>query len=61
MGLSHLDRLRRLRDLLRANDKFDRSRTRLACFSGKGFTNDLRHHAQHGEVELVGLEDLYGE
>jgi uncharacterized protein len=60
MGLGHLDRLRRVRDLLRRNDGYDTSATRLVCFSGVGFTEDLRRLAYQGEVELVGLEELYG-
>lgn len=59
MGLGHLDRLHRLRDLLRANDRFDTSGTRLICFSGAGFTEDLKTRARDGEVILVGLDDLY--
>ena len=59
MGLGHLERLRRIRELLAANDKLDTSGTRLVCFSGAGFTNDLQHCARHGDVELVGLNDLY--
>ncbi len=59
MGLGHLDRLRRVRDLLRRNDGYDTSATRLVCFSGLGFAEELQHLADRGEVDLVGLEDLY--
>ena len=60
MGLGHVDRLRRIRDLLTQNEKLDTSRTRLVCFSGAGFTDDLKEHARRGEVDLIGLDDLYG-
>jgi uncharacterized protein len=60
MGLGHLERLCRIRDLLAGNEKFDMSRTGLVCFSAAGFTDDLKQRAQRGEVELVGLDDLYG-
>ncbi|MFC1431057.1 ATP-binding protein [Streptacidiphilus sp. N1-3] len=59
MGLGHLERLLRIRELLAGNGKFDTSATRLACFSGAGFTADLRDRAVRGEVELIGLDDLY--
>ncbi|MDH6143224.1 AAA+ ATPase superfamily predicted ATPase [Kitasatospora sp. GP30] len=59
MGLGHLERLRRIRELIRNNDKFDSTHTRLVCFSGGGFTSDLRERAAEGEVDLVGLADLY--
>ncbi len=59
MGLGHLERLQRIRELLVTNGKFDTTSTRLACFSGAGFTADLRERAARGEVELIGLDDLY--
>ncbi|MHA6761484.1 ATP-binding protein [Streptacidiphilus sp. PAMC 29251] len=59
MGLGHLERLRRIRELLRANEKFDTTQTRLTCFSGMGFTAELHACAERGEVELIGLGDLY--
>jgi hypothetical protein len=60
MGTGHLDRLRHIRDLISTNDKYDSSQTRLVCYSGAGFTADLRKLAERGEVELIGLDDLYG-
>jgi hypothetical protein len=60
MGPAHLQRLRRIRELIMASDKYDSSRTRLVCYSGAGFTDDLHQSAARGEVELVGLTDLYG-
>jgi uncharacterized protein len=59
MGPGHLDRLRRVRDLLGRNDNYDTTGTRLACFSGVGFTEDLQRLARRGDVDLVGLEELY--
>ena len=59
MGLGHLDRLRRIRELLSANGKHDAARTRLVCFSGAGFTAELREMAERGEADLIGLDDLY--
>lgn len=57
MGLGHLERLRRIRDLLSA--KFGTGGTRLACYSAAGFMPALREAAEEGEVLLVGLDDLY--
>lgn len=59
MGLGHLERLRRIRELL--SEKFDTSRTRLACYSAAGFMPSLREAAESGDVVLVELEDLYRE
>jgi hypothetical protein len=61
MGLGHLERLSRIRDLLAGSEKFDASTTRLVCFSGAGFTGELQQRCQQGDVDLVGLEDLYGQ
>ena len=61
MGLRHLERLRGIRDLLEGNDRFDTSRTRLVCFSGAGFTDDLEQRRQRGDVDLIGMADLYGQ
>jgi len=60
MGGSHLARLSRVLDLVRDTGKYDTSRTRLVCFSGSGFSADLAEAARRGEVDLVGLDDLYG-
>ncbi|MGH3273005.1 MAG: AAA family ATPase [Streptosporangiaceae bacterium] len=60
MGIGHLVRLRRIRDLLAGSQKFDMSRTRLACFSAAGFTDHLKR-SRGGDVDLISLEDLYGE
>jgi uncharacterized protein len=59
MGLGHLERLRRIRDLLAGNEKLDTSGTRLVCFSGAGFTDDLKQRGRRGDADLIGLADLY--
>lgn len=59
MGVNHLERLARARDLLSANG-VDVSSCHLACFGGAGFSESLRTRAeQDSDVLLVGLEDLY--
>lgn len=61
MGRRHLDRLRRIAGLLKAQDKYDTSETRLLCFSSAGFTDGLREEAAASqEILLIGAEDLYG-
>lgn len=60
MGLPHLTRLRRIRDLITAGGRYETAATRLACYSGAGFTPDLRSAADRGEVVLVDLPTLYG-
>ncbi|MFE3545505.1 ATP-binding protein [Nocardia sp. NPDC059177] len=58
MGMGHLDRLRRIRDLLSA--KYDTSRTRLICYSAAGFMPGLANEAVQGaDIVLIGLADLY--
>lgn len=61
MGMRHLARLARARDLLAAK-KYDTSGTVLACYSGAGFDQDLREQAAAalGKVVLVSPEQLYG-
>jgi AAA+ ATPase superfamily predicted ATPase len=52
------ERLARARDLL-AIKGFDTRSTVLTCYSGAGFSDDLRA-AQGREIRLVGLDELYG-
>jgi AAA+ ATPase superfamily predicted ATPase len=61
MGLHHLSRLARARDLLAAK-KYDTSTTVLACYSAAGFDRDLRDRAARTprDVLLIGPEELYG-
>jgi uncharacterized protein len=59
MGLGHLDRLRRARDLLSVKG-YDAADTVLACYSGTGFSDELRARARtERRILLVDLERLY--
>jgi uncharacterized protein len=58
MGIRHLARLRRARDLLAANG-FDTSEAVLACYARAGFDPELRSAAGPG-VLLVDLDAIYG-
>ena len=60
MGVGHLDRLRSIRELVSKGGRYDTSATRLLCFSGVGFSPGLQEAQGRGEVELVGLDELYG-
>ncbi len=60
MGLGHLERLRHVREVITKNGRFDTQATRVACFSGAGFTADLEAAATAGDVNLIGLDELYG-
>jgi hypothetical protein len=55
------ERLRRARDLL-AVKGFDTRRARVHCYSGAGFSPELRS-AQHtdADIHLVDLEQLYAD
>ncbi len=57
MGLRHLDRLRRARDLLAAKG-YDTGETVLACYAGVGFDVDMGAKAG-GEVLLADLDAIY--
>ena len=59
MGIAQLDRLRRIRALLADKGRYDTSATKLMCFSGAGFTDELRAAAEGDEVLLVDVADLY--
>lgn len=60
MGLAHLERLRRIRGLLTAQGRLGAETARLACYSGAGFTGDLRNAAaEDPEILLVGPTELY--
>ncbi|MEU6374657.1 ATP-binding protein [Streptomyces sp. NPDC046909] len=58
MGLGHLERLRHCAALL-AGRGADTSAVRLVCFSGAGFTEDLKAAEARAEVVLVDLKRLY--
>jgi AAA+ ATPase superfamily predicted ATPase len=58
MGLGHLDRLRRIRDLLSV--KFDTSHTTLTCCSAAGFMPALADAAaDQADIKLIDLDTLY--
>ncbi|HWM06390.1 MAG TPA: hypothetical protein VNP92_28955 [Actinophytocola sp.] len=59
MDVDHLDRLRRIRQLLVAQDRPGAESTRLLCFSGTGFTAELRAAERDGQVSCIGLDRLY--
>lgn len=58
MGIGHLDRLGRVRDLL-AKRGYDTRQTLPACYSGTGFTRDLERAADRGEALLIDLDRIY--
>ncbi|MEO3785283.1 ATP-binding protein [Actinocorallia sp. B10E7] len=57
MGHGHVARLARARDLLAAKG-YDVSDTVLACYSGAGFTEELRADTRSDAV-LIGLDRIY--
>ncbi len=57
MNSRHVERLSRARDLL-AEKGYDTSATKLACYGGAGFTEDLRAAADD-RLLLVDLDRLY--
>ena len=58
MDVRHLERLRRILDLLAARGE-DVAQVRPACYSGAGFTTELRAAEARGDVVLVDLDRLY--
>ncbi|HET8642016.1 MAG TPA: hypothetical protein VFM37_08755, partial [Pseudonocardiaceae bacterium] len=58
VGIGHLERLRRARDLIARTDRHATG-ARLLLFSGAGFTSDLARSAPRDGVELIDLERLY--
>jgi AAA+ ATPase superfamily predicted ATPase len=60
MGVGHLQRLEHIRALLAARRVASTEATKLLCFSGAGFTDELRRLAtREPTVHLVNLERLY--
>ena len=60
MGLAHLERLRHIRGLLSAQGRPGAAAARLLCFSGAGFTTELRDEAtRSGDLCLLTPADLY--
>jgi AAA+ ATPase superfamily predicted ATPase len=63
MGIGQLERLRELRTLIVGMGKYDTSATRLLCYSGRGFSDELRAVADDSpdDVALIGLDRLYAD
>jgi len=62
MGIGHLRRLEHIRSLLQERDGVRAGETRLICYSGAGFTSELRSIADKDPcLRLVDLDGLYGE
>ncbi|WP_250281388.1 MULTISPECIES: ATP-binding protein [unclassified Frankia] len=60
MGLRHLRRLDHIRGLLRTRHAAPAHPTRLMCFSGAGFTDELRQAAaEDSTIQLVDLHRIY--
>jgi AAA+ ATPase superfamily predicted ATPase len=59
MDLRHVGRLRRARDLL-AVKGFDTRDTLLSCYSGAGFSPELKA-ASDADIRLIGLDQIYAE
>ena len=60
MSIAHLERLRHIRGLLTAQGRHGAATARLLCFSGAGFTAEIRDEAaRSGEVRLLTPADLY--
>ncbi len=60
MGMGHLERLRHIRAFLHERSSVRTHDTRLLCFSGAGFTDELRRLAEHdAALQLVDLPRLY--
>lgn len=60
MGVRHLSRLRRARDLLAAKG-YSTADATLVCYSGAGFDSELRVAARNERVLLIDLDLLYQE
>ncbi|XUL88988.1 AAA family ATPase [Streptomyces galilaeus] len=59
MGAGHLERLRHIRSLLIRSGTATEA-TRLYCFSGTGFTDELNHLAKNDPtIQLINLPRLY--
>ena len=59
IGVAHLERLGRARELLAARG-LDTAHCGLVFFSAAGFSESLRTAAERGGVLLVGLDEIYG-
>jgi uncharacterized protein len=59
MGIGHLSRLRRIRDLITAGGRYDMTGAKIACFTGAGFSPELLSAADRGEITLIDLPTIY--
>ncbi|MEV6008290.1 ATP-binding protein [Streptomyces sp. NPDC051976] len=60
MGRGHVERLRRIRELLAAQGRHGAATARLVCYGGAGFSPELiAEAAADSEIALVGLDTLY--
>lgn len=60
IGIAHIDRLRRLRELIAQIARYDTTHTRLVCFSGTGFNDKARAAADASpDISLIDLPTLY--
>jgi hypothetical protein len=59
MDIGHLEHLRRIRQLLIAQDRDGAGSARLLCFSAAGFTSELGAAERDGQVSCIGLDRLY--
>ncbi|MGH3939105.1 MAG: AAA family ATPase [Pseudonocardiaceae bacterium] len=60
MGMEHLRRLQRIRQLLITQNRNGAEQARLLCFSGAGFTDELRTAERAGAAVCIDLDRLYG-
>ncbi len=60
MGAGHLARLQRVRELLARSGQPGAGTARLLCFGSTEPFEQLHVAASRGEVQLIGLADLYG-
>jgi hypothetical protein len=57
--MGHLARLRRIRDLLVRSGQPGADTARLFLFGGADPSSQVRTAAADGDVQLIGLKDLY--
>jgi AAA+ ATPase superfamily predicted ATPase len=60
IGIAHIDRLRRIRDLITRAGRYDTTNTRLLCFTGADFNAKARAAASP-DIHLITLPTLYGQ
>jgi hypothetical protein len=60
MGVRHVQRLRRAKDLL-GERGYDTSETVLACYSGAGFSREIAEDVDGERIALIGPRELYGD